>query len=40
MTLDLIVGFALVLLGAFALHALGINFQEVVHGAARFFGVS
>jgi len=36
--LDLVVGLALVLLGAFALSALGISFHEILRGAGRFFG--
>ena len=36
--LDLVVGAALVMLGAFALDALGITFPEILHGASRFFG--
>ncbi|HTT46114.1 MAG TPA: hypothetical protein VMH38_08930 [Thermoplasmata archaeon] len=37
--LDLIVGSALVLLGAFALASLGITFPEILRGASRFFGL-
>ena len=37
--LDIIVGGALLLLGAFALAALGLSFHEVLHGAAHFFGI-
>ena len=36
--LDLVVGAALVLLGAFALASLGITFPEILRGASRFFG--
>lgn len=37
--LDLIVGLALILLGAFALNRLGISFHAILHGASRFFGI-
>ena len=37
--LDVVLAAAVILLGAFALHALGITFAEILHGAARFFGV-
>jgi hypothetical protein len=38
--LDLIVGGAVVLLGAFALyHYFGLTLGELVHGARQFFGV-
>jgi len=37
--LDLVVGTALVLLGAFALASVGITFPEILHGASRFFGI-
>jgi hypothetical protein len=37
--LDAVVGFGLVLLGAFALDALGLSFREIVGGAAHFFGL-
>jgi len=37
--LDLVVGLALVLLGAFALSSFGITFREILHGASRFFGL-
>jgi hypothetical protein len=37
--LDLVVGSALVILGAFALYALGFNFGEILRGAGDFFGV-
>ena len=36
--LDLIVGSAFVLLGAFALAAVGVSLSEILHGAGRFFG--
>ena len=36
--MDLILGLALVLLGAFALYSLGLTFGQVVHGAEHFFG--
>jgi len=36
--LDLVIGTALVMLGAFALASLGITFPEILHGASRFFG--
>lgn len=37
--LDTIVGAALVLLGAFALDAVGITFREILAGSAHFFGL-
>ncbi len=37
--LDLILGVGLVLVGAFALGLLGLNFGEILEGAKRFFGV-
>jgi hypothetical protein len=37
--LDAIVGLALIVLGAFALNSLGLSFHEILHGAARFFGL-
>jgi hypothetical protein len=37
--LDLVLAFALVMLGAFALNAVGISFREILHGASRFFGL-
>jgi len=37
--LDLVVGTAVVLLGAFALASVGITFPEILHGASRFFGL-
>ena len=36
--LDLIVGSALVLFGAFALASFGLSLPEILHGAGRFFG--
>lgn len=36
--LDLVVGSAVVLLGAFALASLGITLPELLRGAGRFFG--
>ncbi|HTT72835.1 MAG TPA: hypothetical protein VMG99_01605 [Thermoplasmata archaeon] len=36
--LDLIVGAALVLLGAFVLASAGITLGELLHGAGQFFG--
>ena len=36
--LDLVVGAALVMLGAFALASVGITFPEILRGASRFFG--
>lgn len=37
--LDVVVVGAIVLLGAFALNAIGLSFSQILHGAARFFGV-
>jgi hypothetical protein len=37
--LDGVVAVGLVLLGGFALDRLGISFEEIVRGAARFFGL-
>jgi hypothetical protein len=37
--LDLVLVGTLVLFGAFSLSLLGITFSDVLHGAARFFGV-
>ncbi|HYB78706.1 MAG TPA: hypothetical protein VEG66_02965 [Thermoplasmata archaeon] len=37
--LDLVVGMAFVLLGAFALASVGITFPEILRGASRFFGL-
>jgi hypothetical protein len=37
--LDLLIGSALIVLGAFALYALGLNFNEILNGAGHFFGV-
>jgi hypothetical protein len=37
--LDVIVGAAIVVVGAFALYALGLNFEEIARGAGRFFGI-
>jgi hypothetical protein len=37
--LDLIVGSALALLGAFVLASLGITLPEILRGASRFFGL-
>ena len=37
--LDVVLSLAFVLLGAFALHSLGISFHEILHGALQFFGV-
>ena len=37
--LDLFVGSALVLVGAFALASLGITLPEILRGASRFFGL-
>ncbi len=37
--LDLVLAAALVLFGAFALDHLGITFHQILHGAARFFGL-
>lgn len=37
--LDLMVGLALLLLGAFVLDSLGITFREILRGALRFFGL-
>ncbi|MGA8302360.1 MAG: hypothetical protein WA691_05715 [Thermoplasmata archaeon] len=36
--LDMILGAALVILGAFALSTLGYTFQQILNGAGRFFG--
>ncbi|HYA54594.1 MAG TPA: hypothetical protein VEG42_03215 [Thermoplasmata archaeon] len=36
--LDLIVGSAFVLVGAFALASVGVSLPEILHGAGRFFG--
>jgi hypothetical protein len=37
--LDLVLAAALILLGAFALEALGISFLEILEGAEHFFGL-
>ncbi len=37
--LDAVLALALVLVGAYLLHSAGLTFGELVHGAARFFGV-
>jgi hypothetical protein len=37
--LDVVLGIALVVLGAFALSTLGYSFQEIVNGAGQFFGI-
>jgi hypothetical protein len=37
--LDSIVGLGIVLIGAFLLYHLGLTFQEILHGAAGFFGI-
>jgi hypothetical protein len=37
--LDLVIGTALVILAAFALYALGLNFGEILNGAGHFFGI-
>ena len=36
--LDLVLAAAIVLVGAFVLELLGIDFAEILSGAARFFG--
>jgi len=37
--LDLVLAFAVVIVGAFALETLGLSFGVLFHGALRFFGV-
>ena len=37
--LDLVVGAALLILGAFVLASVGLTFQQVLHGALHFFGL-
>lgn len=37
--LDLILGFGILLVGAFLLYHVGITFHEILHGAKGFFGV-
>jgi hypothetical protein len=37
--LDVVLGVAVVILGAFALSALGYGFQEIANGATWFFGI-
>jgi hypothetical protein len=37
--LDLILGFGIILVGAFVLYDVGLTFHTILHGAARFFGV-
>ncbi len=37
--LDLVLSFALVMVGAFALESIGITFAQLLHGATRFFGL-
>jgi hypothetical protein len=37
--LDLILGFGIVLVGAFFLYEAGFTFHGILHGAERFFGV-
>lgn len=37
--LDFVLVGAIILLGAYALNAIGLSFSDILHGAARFFGV-
>jgi hypothetical protein len=37
--LDAVLAIALVVLGAFALNAVGISLGDLLHGAAQFFGL-
>jgi hypothetical protein len=37
--LDAVLALALILLGAYALESIGINFHQLVHGALQFFGL-
>ncbi|HTT14527.1 MAG TPA: hypothetical protein VMG81_01945 [Thermoplasmata archaeon] len=37
--LDLVLGVAFVIVGAFLLYAVGLTFGELLHGAAQFFGM-
>jgi hypothetical protein len=36
--LDLVLAFAFVIVGAYALESIGISFGQLLHGALRFFG--
>jgi hypothetical protein len=36
--LDLVLGAAILILAAFVLYSFGLNFSEILEGAARFFG--
>jgi len=36
--LDLVLAFAFVIVGAYALESIGITFGQLLHGALRFFG--
>lgn len=38
--LDAILGFGIVVLGAFALDSFGLNLHEILQGAGRFFGLA
>jgi hypothetical protein len=37
--LDAVLALALILLGAYALESIGVNFHQLLHGALQFFGL-
>jgi hypothetical protein len=38
-TLDLVLAFGVILVGAFLLYHVGVTFHTLLHGAERFFGL-